>query len=528
MSIYRPDDPDGGEVIGQRYALLQKLREEPWGEVWLAQDQLLETAVGLKLIRRDAPEWAAAQKLFAAEAVQALKLRHPQILGVFYLGKTEEVLYLVQEPFMGESLLAQLTRQHRVGLPQALQLLEQTGRALALAHRLGLAHRSLSPLHLLLKGEEVRLANFAFPPADGDQVMYLELKAYDAPEVIHGEAPTAASNVFSLGILGFRLVAGSLPYPLTFDEPFPYRVETLPADLEEIPLPLQNFLLQCLAVDPEERFADAEAFLTQLRQVREQMHPGRRDTLAPWKERPRRVRQAATQVGVLLGKLRAAGKPLKKVGEGAQASWQTLQAAPRRLWLGVGLAVLIIAVIIGGLKTARRAAKTPATPAPMAALAPGTGPAQLPALGGGPPLVEGQEAAPSKPAAHLTKPAAGQTQPAAAGATPPEAKAAAQERYMLVAATYANQKQAQALLKKLKARNYRAKIVSRTTDGKTLYQVQVGPVTGAKAAEDQARALKEQEKITPRVMKIADKTPKKTTKKTAKKTNSTPTRGPAR
>ena len=97
----------------------------------------------------------------------------------------------------------------------------------------------------------------------------LELKAYEAPEVIYGDAPSPASNIFSLGVLGFRLVAGSLPYALTFDEPFPYRVEDLPADLEEIPLSLQNLLLRCLAVDPEERFPEVSAFLAQLRQLRE-------------------------------------------------------------------------------------------------------------------------------------------------------------------------------------------------------------------------------------------------------------------
>jgi hypothetical protein len=524
MSIYRPDDPAGGEVIGQRYALLRRLREEPWGEVWLAQDQVLDAEVGLKLIRREAPEWDAAQKLFAQEAALALKLRHPQILGVFYLGQTAEVLYLVQEPFLGESLLVQLTRKHRFSLPQALQLLEQTGRALVLAHQRGVAHRSLSPLHLLVKEEEVRLANFAFPPAEGDQVLYLELKAYDAPEVIHGEAPTAASNVFSLGVLGFRLMAGSLPYPLTFDEPFPYRLETLPVDLEEIPLPLQNFLLQCLAVDPEERFPDAEAFLKQLRQVREQLGPGRRGAWASWQEeRPRRVRQAAAQAGALLGKLREAGKPLgKKVGEGAQASWQTLKAVPRRLWWGLGLAVLL-ALIILGLQTGRRAAETSAVSAPAAA------PVKLSPVGGGPPLRESGEGAAPQPAAPAAKPAE-PGQPATAIATPPEAKAAAQERerYLLVVASYVHQKQAQALLKSLKAHNHRARIVRRTTRGKTLYQVQIGPVTGAKAAEDLARTLKEQEKVTPKIMKIADKNPKKTSKKTPKKTNSAASRRPAR
>jgi len=515
MTYQRPGDSGIGEVIDQRYALVRQIREEPWGEVWLAQDRLLETEVGIKLLAREAPEGAAAQKIFEQEAIRALRLRHPQILGVFYLGKTDTVLYLVQEPFPGETLLARLTRKHRFTLPQALQLLEQTAQALALAHQQGIAHRSLSPLHILLEGEEIRLANFAFPPADGDQAMHLELKAYDPPEVIHGDPPTAAGNVFSLGVLGFRLVAGSLPYPLTFDEPFPYRLETLPVDLEEIPLPLQNFLLQCLAVDPEQRFADAGAFLTQLRQVREQMRPGRQ-LFPPWEEeRPPRMRQAAAQAGALLGKLREAGKPLgKKAGAGAQASWQILKAAPRRLWWGLGLVVLIIAVAMGGLKTARRAAAPPPPPAPATVAAP----VQLPAAGGGPPLVESEAPRAPAPAAKLD---VGPGPPAAATAAPPEAKAAGQERYLLLVATYAGQKQAQALLTRLKARNYRVRILRRTTAGKTLYQVQVGPITGAQAAEDAARNIKEQEKITPKVTKM-------TTSTTTKKTGASLSRRPAR
>jgi len=514
MNYQKPEDSGIGEVVDQRYALLRQIREEPWGEVWLAQDRLLETEVGFKLLAREAPEWAAAQKIFEQEAIWALRLRHPLILGVFFLGQTDTVLYLVQEPFPGETLLARLTRKHRFTLPQALQLLEQTAQALGLAHQQGIAHRSLSPLHILLEGEEIRLANFAFPPADGDQAMHLELKAYDPPEVIHGDPSTAAGNVFSLGVLGFRLVAGSLPYPLTFDEPFPYRLETLPVDLEEIPLPLQNFLLQCLAVDPDERFADAGAFGAQLRQVREQMRPGRQ-LFPPWEEeRPPRMRQAAAQAGALLGKLREAGKPLgQKAGAGAQASWQTLKAAPRRLWWGLGLAVLIIAVVIGGLKTARRAAPPP-PPAPATVAAP----MPLPAAGGGPPLVESE--APRAPAS-TAKHDVGPAPPAAATAAPSEAKAAGQERYLLLVATYAGQKQAQALLTRLQARNYRARIVRRTTAGKTLYQVQVGPITGAKAAEDAARNIQEQEKITPKVTKM-------TTSKATKKTGAALSGRPAR
>jgi hypothetical protein len=527
MNFPRPGASGAGEVIGQRYVLVRQLREEPWGAVWLAQDQLLEAEVGLKFLEREAPEWETAQKLFAQEAVQALRLRHPQILGVYFLGQTDRLLYLVQEPFLGESLLAQLTRQHRFSLLQALQLLERLSQPLALAHRLRLVHHSLCPLNVLLHGDEVRLANFAMPPADGDRAAHLELKAYDPPEVLQGEVLTPAGNVFSLGVMGFRLAAGSLPYPLTFDEPFPYRLEIPPVDLEEIPLALQNFLLQCLAEDPEERLPDAGAFLAHLHQVRDQLAPGRGETPGGWgAEKPGRGRQAAAQAAAWLGKVREVSQPLgKKTGEGALASWRALKAAPRRLWLGLGLAALIIFFfIMGVISRSHRAVAPPPAPASQA-----TAP-QPAAPSAGPPLVAKAEP-PATPAPPLG-PAVSRTPPLVAPAPKPageaKVKPADQGHYLLLVATYGNEKQAQTLLKRLKARHYRsARVVSRTSGAKTLYQVQVGPYTGHQAAEVAAGHFKEQEKITPKIMKVAEKTTKKSEKKTAGKTTKKPAATPA-
>ena len=125
-----PKAPD----TGQRYEISRRLREEPWGEVWLARDRLLGVEVGLKVLPREAPEWTVAQRYYEQEAALALKLRHPDLLGVFHLERADSNLFLVQEPFPGESLLARLARQQRYGLPQALHLLEQLSLALDFAH----------------------------------------------------------------------------------------------------------------------------------------------------------------------------------------------------------------------------------------------------------------------------------------------------------------------------------------------------------------------------------------------------------
>jgi eukaryotic-like serine/threonine-protein kinase len=493
MTYNRPALPETNEVIGQRYLVGLQLREETWGGVWLAQDNLLKTQVALKLLARDDPKWAPARDMFEYAAVLGLKLRHPNILGVFHVDKAERFLYLVEEPFPGESLLTQLARKERFSLPQVLHLLELLGQALAFAHQQGAVHQCLSPLHILLAAEDLRLANFAFAPAFGDQPLHLELKAYAPPEFIQGDRLTAAGNVFSLGVLGFRLVAGSLPYALTFDEPFPYRLEYPPVDLEEIPVPLQNVLLQCLSEDPEERLADAGAFIDQLRQARELMHGVSRKPYAAW--RPEKFRlnwQPLVQAGPRLKKIWEDSKPhAQKARDAALTHLSTLKQAPRRLWWGLGLAALMVVLIVVGVKIGSRTLSQP-QPTTVAA------PVKLPTVGGGPPLLETGEAGAAP--ARVT---AGQP-PAPTLATPGGAtRGSKNDRYIVLAATYVNLKPAQALQRRLRNNHLHAVIITRKTSGKTLYQVRVGPLTGAKSAEDVAERIKTLEKITPKVVKLA-------------------------
>ncbi|MFZ5448847.1 MAG: protein kinase domain-containing protein [Thermodesulfobacteriota bacterium] len=501
MTQNRPDRVETQEVIGQRYLILHQLREEPWGDVWLAQDNLLRTEVGLKLLPRDDPEWARTRDMFEHEAILGLKLRHPQILGVFHVDKAERFLYLVQEPFPGVNLLNYLSRQKRYNLSQALDLMERLGQALVYAHQNGEVHQALNPFNILLQEEDLRLANFAFAPAYDNQPVHLELKAYAPPEVIHGERLTPGGNVFSLGVLGFRLVAGSLPYPLTFDEPFPYRLEYPPADLEEIPVPLQNVLLRCLAEDPEERLPHAGAFLSHLRQAKELILGVSKEPYAS--SQPERSRigigwAPLAQAGPLLKKVWEEQKPrAQKVKETALTHWYTLKQAPRRLWWGVGLTVLIVALIVGGVKLGSRPASRP-YPAKVAA------PVSLPLVGGGPPLMETGEAEsprePVPPAKPATSQPPGQVQATPAGES---ARGSKEDRYLLAVATFGTMKQAEALQQRLRAKKIQAIIIKRKTGDKTLYQVQVGPLTGAKAANDLSARIKNQEKIAPKVVKLS-------------------------
>lgn len=505
MTSSRQDDPEPLEELGQRYELLHQLREEPWGEVWLATDRLLHTEVALKLYPRSDPDWAEGQKILAQEAVLSFILRHPLILGVSFLGEAEDGLYLVEEPFDGESLMARLSQKQRLPLPQTLRLLEQVSQGLAFAHQREVAHQSLNPLHILLKGEEVRVANFACPPGDGDKAIHLELKAYTPPEVLHGEEVSPAGNIFSLGVLGYRLLAGSLPYPLTFDEPFPYRLETMPVDLEEIPLPLQNLLLQCLAPEPEERFADAGAFLTQLRQLRELWGGESRETWLP--EEPQESRAAWRRFGpgatVLLEKLWRSGKRLgEKIYSGLRGLSPRLAPTSRRLWWGLGLGGILIILTVIGLQMKRHLALPPEPPTV-------TGTTITPSPIARPPLTETEEpAVPAEPTPAV-RPSHGRAAlpgpPAPLMAPQPEKPRLKEEKYLLIAATFSQLDQARTLARRLKAKKFQAHLAKTSVKGKSAYQVRLGPFPEKKAAEETAQRLKTQEHLTPRLIKLKPK-----------------------
>ncbi len=513
MSQMNPNPLKAGDVIARRYVILRHLRDEPCGGVWLAQDRSLGVDVGLKFMPRRSPQFEAVREALRREGALAFKLRHPNILQVVHFEEGEEGVYLIQEPFLGESLLAHLNRLERFRLPNALDLLEQVAQALALTHLKHEVHQSLDPFHILLEDHTAKLINFACPFQEGDeqQVTRLELKGYLAPEVIQGEAVTPAANVFSLGVLGFRLTAGSLPYSLTFDEPMPYRLEDMPVDLAEIPLPLQNLLLECLAPDPGDRFEDAGAFLAALEQRRESWRTPSSVKGFGWT--PERQQQAAgvmTVVSRVSGKFwegskRAAGR----IASGLQSLKGTGGAGmARRLLIGLAGVVLILIMLVWGGRTLFQKTEAPPTPAPSVPARPSQAAPTSevkPPQPGGPPLSGAVEPAPPLRASGV------RPQPAAAPAKtvkapPPTPK----EAYQVLVVTYRSYEEAKALKKKIQDKNIPAHVLRITSENKTYYQVKAGPFSGKKQAEEVAQRLKSQERLAPapKVAKIPAETSK--------------------
>ena len=508
-----PDCLKSGDVVAQRYVVLRHLREETCGWVWLAHDRSLGVDVGLKFVPRQSPRFEAAQEALRREGALAFKLRHPYILQVVHFGEDDSGAYLIQEPFEGESLLTHLNRLKRFPLPHALGLLEQVAQALAFAHLKDEVHQSLDPSQVLIENHTAKLANFAcLRPVNGEdkQVTHLELKAYVAPEVIQGEAVTPAANVFSLGVLGFRLTAGSLPYALTFDEPFPYRLESLPVDLEEIPLPLQNLLLECLAPDPRDRFEDAGAFLAVLEQRRESWRTPPRKWFGWPPERQLRASGIMESISQAWGRFRG---ETKKAAEKVTEKFQSLnirgEATISWRWLmGLAAGVLALVLLIWGARaliqpTAPQTKATKAAPAP----APAVPPQATAAKRGGSPrnAADVPDAGPPRAVLSVPKappPASSQGVKTSKPATPPK------DRYQLLVVTYLSYDEAREMKNRIRKKGLPAVVYRVTVKNKPYFVVKAGPFPDKARAEEVAQRLKKEEHLSqvPKIVQLESAT----------------------
>lgn len=264
-----------GMTIGHRYEILRLLRNEAHGEVMLARDQVLDLDVGLKLLSNDHPEFSRLLEYYRREALWGLRLHHPQILGVHHLDETAEGVFLILEPFIGNSLWELLGHAEALTINDSLYFIEVLAQGVAYGHKHGVNHQNFNPQQVLVSATDgIKIINFAFPAEPSEIHAYPEMQAYISPEIWQGRLPTAASNLFSLGVIGYRMLTGTFPFPLQPEGAIPYQISRELAAFDKIPEALQPLFSRCLKPEPEKRFQSAADFLSRLSALREKLTPG--------------------------------------------------------------------------------------------------------------------------------------------------------------------------------------------------------------------------------------------------------------
>ncbi len=314
-TLSKPKVPDGLRIIGQ-------LGRGGMGVVYRARDERLDRDVAVKIMTGSAD--ATSRARFEREAKTAARLRHPGIVTVHAVDRTDDGLpYLVLELIDGQSWEEALETGPRPTPRAVAEVVRQVADALAHAHAAGVIHRDVKPSNVMLSEEggsspRARLMDFGLArETEGDELtrsgVVIGTPAYMAPEQAGGARDTHGppSDVYGLGGLLYRGLAGRPPFSgahglallkkVVYDEP-----GSLRAIDRSIHIDLETIALRCLEKEPERRYADAAEVADELRRFLDgeaiAARPiGRRERLARWMRRHRIVTALIAVILVLAG-----------------------------------------------------------------------------------------------------------------------------------------------------------------------------------------------------------------------------------
>ncbi|MBU6212975.1 MAG: Stk1 family PASTA domain-containing Ser/Thr kinase [Actinomycetales bacterium] len=274
-------DPLVGLTLDGRYRLDAHLAHGGMASVYSAHDLRLDRAVAVKILHPHLGQDAAFAARFIAEAKQAARINHPNVVAVHDQGMDSGRAFIVMELVRGHSVRALLRSVGRLSAQQALALLAPVSAGLAAAHLAGVVHRDIKPENILISEDgRVKVTDFGLARAADDAGPGLTgvgalagTAGYISPEYVEGQPTDQRSDVYALGIVLFELLTGKVPY--TGDNPVQValahsrgRVPMPSSSQSDVPPEVDSLVLRATAPDPADRHPDAGAVHGDIRAIR--------------------------------------------------------------------------------------------------------------------------------------------------------------------------------------------------------------------------------------------------------------------
>ncbi|HEY3281529.1 MAG TPA: protein kinase [Armatimonadota bacterium] len=290
-----PDASAGtvGAVLNGRYEILERLGDGAVFHVLKAQDLSQNRTVAIKMLQPQIPTSPQSLARLEREAQRAATLNHPSIAKVYEYGVADGVPYVVMEYIRGIHLKERIRRVAPFPLAVAVDIALALAEALDAAHRQGVVHGDLRSHNVLISSDgRVKLTDFALESAlSGAGVADLKQRSvhYVSPEVAEGQAPGPSSDLYSLGIILYEMLTGSVPFegdtPIAVAVRHAREAPTPPSRINAgIPRALEGIVLKCLQKDPARRYRSAAVLIGDLRAVQEALRFGRPLQWSPLEE----------------------------------------------------------------------------------------------------------------------------------------------------------------------------------------------------------------------------------------------------
>ncbi|UQS85327.1 Stk1 family PASTA domain-containing Ser/Thr kinase [Apilactobacillus apisilvae] len=254
-----------GMVINNRYKIINKIGEGGMVNVYLSHDNKLNRLVTIKLIRLDFKNSKKAQRHFKYEKIAINKLNDSHIVKVYDVGDYKDNKYLVMEYVPGNDLKKYIQKNYPIDLKTVIYIMSQVLSAVNEAHKNGIIHRDLKPQNILItKDKNVKITDFGIALMDNLLPLTKTNSIvgsihYISPEQILGKAITKKSDIYSLGIILYELLVGSVPF--SGDSPVNIAMKHSNSNVPSIirsnnivPQSLENVVLKSTAKNPDDRY----------------------------------------------------------------------------------------------------------------------------------------------------------------------------------------------------------------------------------------------------------------------------------
>ncbi len=258
-----------GQKINDRYEVIKSIGEGGMANVYLAYDTILDRRVAVKVLRGDLSNDEKFVRRFQREALSASSLSHPNIVEMYDVGEDNGIYYIVMEYIEGKTLKQLIKKRGALTLSETIDIMLQITDGISVAHDSYIIHRDLKPQNIMIKEDgSIKITDFGIAMALNSTQLtqtnsVMGSVHYLPPEQASGKGSTIRSDIYSMGILFYEILTGSLPFKgeNAVEIALKQMRDEIPSVRKQnpaIPQSVENVILKATAKNPKNRYADSK------------------------------------------------------------------------------------------------------------------------------------------------------------------------------------------------------------------------------------------------------------------------------